>query len=98
MITEKAKFYDIYFGLVRVGAKVSRILAGEREGVSCVRMTEEAQQSECVAQNNSCSVQNDTQTNSSDVGKAKDNKKEKCRPITKVRLGLIPMTDNFSRR
>jgi len=49
-------------------------------------MTEEAQQSESTAQNDSCSVQNDTQTNSSDVGKAKDNKKEKCRPITKVCL------------
>ncbi|XP_018370776.1 PREDICTED: regulator of nonsense transcripts 3A-like isoform X2 [Trachymyrmex cornetzi] len=53
-------------------------------------MTEEAQQSESTAQNDSCSVQNDTQTNSSDVGKAKDNKKEKCRPITKVVIRRLP--------
>ncbi|XP_018340910.1 PREDICTED: regulator of nonsense transcripts 3B-like isoform X2 [Trachymyrmex septentrionalis] len=53
-------------------------------------MTEEAQQSESTAQNDSCSVQNDTQTNSSDIGKAKDNKKEKCRPITKVVIRRLP--------
>ncbi|EGI70248.1 PREDICTED: regulator of nonsense transcripts 3A-like [Acromyrmex echinatior] len=53
-------------------------------------MTEEAQQSESTAQNDSCSVQNDTQINSSDVGKAKDNKKEKCRPITKVVIRRLP--------
>lgn len=52
-------------------------------------MTEEAQP-EGGAQNDSCSVQNDTQTNSTDVGKAKDNKKEKCRPITKVCLDQAP--------
>ncbi|KYQ58178.1 Regulator of nonsense transcripts 3A [Trachymyrmex zeteki] len=55
-------------------------------------MTEEAQQSESTAQNDSCSVQNDTQTNSTDVGKAKDNKKEKCRPITKVVIRRLPPT------
>jgi len=55
-------------------------------------MTEEAQQSEGAAQNDGCSVQNDTQTTSSDVGKAKDNKKEKCRPITKVVIRRLPPT------
>ncbi|XP_018399054.1 PREDICTED: regulator of nonsense transcripts 3A-like isoform X2 [Cyphomyrmex costatus] len=55
-------------------------------------MTEEAQQSESAAQNDSCSVQNDSQNNSSDVGKAKDNKKEKCRPITKVVIRRLPPT------
>jgi len=63
-------------------------------------MTEEVQQSDGTVQNDSCSVQNDTQSNSSDVGKVKDNKKEKCRPLTKVCLCVIrgPMTDtNFSR-
>ncbi|XP_011861506.1 PREDICTED: regulator of nonsense transcripts 3A [Vollenhovia emeryi] len=54
-------------------------------------MTEEAQQSESAAQNDSCSVQNDTQANS-DVGKTKDNKKEKCRPITKVVIRRLPPT------
>lgn len=55
-----------------------------------VRMTEEAQQSEGAAQTDSCSVRNDTQTNSSDVAKPKDNKKEKCRPITKVVIRRLP--------
>lgn len=40
-------------------------------------MTEETQQSETAAQN-------EAQTSSPDVGKVKDNKKEKCRPMTKV--------------
>lgn len=47
-------------------------------------MIEETPQSENAVQNDSCSVQNDVQINSLDVGKAKDNKKEKCRPMTKV--------------
>ncbi|XP_011708076.1 PREDICTED: regulator of nonsense transcripts 3B [Wasmannia auropunctata] len=55
-------------------------------------MTEEAQQSEGAAQNDSCSVQNDTQTNSTDVAKTRDNKKEKCRPITKVVIRRLPPT------
>ncbi|KAL0103419.1 hypothetical protein PUN28_017587 [Cardiocondyla obscurior] len=55
-------------------------------------MTEEAQQPESAVQTDSCSVQNDTQTNSSDVGKTKDNKKEKCRPITKVVIRRLPPT------
>lgn len=42
-------------------------------------MTEETQQSETAAQN-------EAQTSSPDVGKVKDNKKEKCRPMTKVFL------------
>lgn len=51
-------------------------------------MTEETQQqAEGAAQNDSRSAQqNETPPISSDVGKAKDNKKEKCRPMTKVRL------------
>lgn len=40
-------------------------------------MTEETQQSESAAQN-------EAQTSSPDVGKIKDSKKEKCRPMTKV--------------
>lgn len=40
-------------------------------------MTEETQQSETAAQN-------EAQTSSPDVGKVKDSKKEKCRPMTKV--------------
>lgn len=40
-------------------------------------MTEETQQSETAAQN-------EAQTSSPDVGKLKDSKKEKCRPMTKV--------------
>lgn len=42
-------------------------------------MTEETQQSETAAQN-------EAQTSSPDVGKVKDSKKEKCRPMTKVYL------------
>ncbi|XP_012540371.1 regulator of nonsense transcripts 3A isoform X2 [Monomorium pharaonis] len=55
-------------------------------------MTEEAQQSESAAHNDSCSMQNDNQTNSSEVGKVKDNKKEKCRPLTKVVIRRLPPT------
>ncbi|XP_071628664.1 uncharacterized protein Upf3 isoform X2 [Temnothorax longispinosus] len=63
-------------------------------------MTEEAQQQQqqsegagtTAGQTDSCSVPNDTQTASSDVGKAKDNKKEKCRPITKVVIRRLPPT------
>ncbi|KAL6265178.1 hypothetical protein P5V15_005263 [Pogonomyrmex californicus] len=55
-------------------------------------MTEEVLQSEGATQNDSCSVQNDTQPNSSDVGKVKDNKKEKCRPMTKVVIRRLPPT------
>ncbi|RLU17544.1 hypothetical protein DMN91_009779 [Ooceraea biroi] len=54
-------------------------------------MTEETQQSENAVQNGS-SAQNDTQTNSSDVSKTKDNKKEKCRPMTKVVIRRLPPT------
>ncbi|XP_076753026.1 UPF3 regulator of nonsense mediated mRNA decay isoform X1 [Xylocopa sonorina] len=46
-------------------------------------MTEETQQSETAAQN-------EAQISSPDVGKAKDNKKEKCRPITKVVIRRLP--------
>lgn len=54
-------------------------------------MTEETQQQvEGTARNDNCSTQqNETQLNTSDVGKVKDNKKEKCRPMTKVRLDRI---------
>ncbi|XP_014473298.1 PREDICTED: regulator of nonsense transcripts 3A isoform X2 [Dinoponera quadriceps] len=55
-------------------------------------MTEETQQSEAVVQNDVGAVQNDTQTNSSDVGKIRDNKKEKCRPMTKVVIRRLPPT------
>ncbi|XP_032664404.1 regulator of nonsense transcripts 3A isoform X2 [Odontomachus brunneus] len=55
-------------------------------------MTEETQQSEIVGQNDVGAVQNDTQTNSSDVGKVRDNKKEKCRPMTKVVIRRLPPT------
>ncbi|XP_053980893.1 regulator of nonsense transcripts 3A [Hylaeus volcanicus] len=48
-------------------------------------MTEETQQSETAAQN-------EAQTSSPDVGKAKDNKKEKCRPMTKVVIRRLPPT------
>jgi len=60
-------------------------------------MTEETQQqTEGAAQNDSCSAQqNETQINSADVGKAKDNKKEKCRPMTKVRLDRILIDADF---
>lgn len=53
-------------------------------------MTEEMQQQvEGAARNDSCSTQqNETQLNS-DIGKVKDNKKEKCRPMTKVCLDRI---------
>lgn len=40
-------------------------------------MTEETQQPETP-------VQNEAQASSPDVGKLRDNKKEKCRPMTKV--------------
>ncbi|XP_067206802.1 regulator of nonsense transcripts 3A isoform X2 [Linepithema humile] len=53
-------------------------------------MIEETQQSENSVQNDSCSVQNDVQINSLDVGKTKDNKKEKCRPMTKVVIRRLP--------
>ncbi|XP_078039606.1 UPF3 regulator of nonsense mediated mRNA decay [Augochlora pura] len=46
-------------------------------------MTEETQQSETVAQN-------EAQTSSPDVGKIKDSKKEKCRPMTKVVIRRLP--------
>ncbi|XP_031830941.1 UPF3 regulator of nonsense mediated mRNA decay [Nomia melanderi] len=46
-------------------------------------MTEETQQSETAAQN-------EAQTSSPDVGKVKDNKKEKCRPMTKVVIRRLP--------
>lgn len=48
-------------------------------------MTEETQQSETAAQN-------EAQTSSPDVGKVKDNKKEKCRPMTKVVIRRLPPT------
>ncbi|XP_034189508.1 UPF3 regulator of nonsense mediated mRNA decay isoform X2 [Osmia lignaria lignaria] len=48
-------------------------------------MTEETQQSESAAQN-------EAQTSSPDVGKIKDNKKEKCRPMTKVVIRRLPPT------
>ncbi|XP_072767746.1 uncharacterized protein Upf3 isoform X2 [Anoplolepis gracilipes] len=59
-----------------------------------MKMTEETQQqAEGAAQNDSCSAQqNETQLSSSDVGKAKDNKKEKCRPMTKVVIRRLPPT------
>lgn len=47
-------------------------------------MTEETQQTETAVPNDVGAVQNDMQTNSSDVGRVKDNRKEKCRPMTKV--------------
>ncbi|XP_076282245.1 UPF3 regulator of nonsense mediated mRNA decay [Lasioglossum baleicum] len=46
-------------------------------------MTEETQQSETAAQN-------EAQTSSPDVGKIKDSKKEKCRPMTKVVIRRLP--------
>ncbi|KZC05192.1 Regulator of nonsense transcripts 3A [Dufourea novaeangliae] len=46
-------------------------------------MTEETQQSETAAQN-------EAQTSSPDVGKVKDSKKEKCRPMTKVVIRRLP--------
>lgn len=46
-------------------------------------MTEETQQSESAAQN-------EAQTSSPDVGKIKDSKKEKCRPMTKVLIRRLP--------
>ncbi|KAL6449332.1 hypothetical protein ACFW04_000740 [Cataglyphis niger] len=57
-------------------------------------MTEEMQQQvEGTARNDSCfTQQNETQLNSSDVGKVKDNKKEKCRPMTKVVIRRLPPT------
>ncbi|XP_011138079.1 regulator of nonsense transcripts 3A isoform X2 [Harpegnathos saltator] len=55
-------------------------------------MTEETQQSEVAAENDVGAVQNDTQTNLSDVGKVRDNKKEKCRPMTKVVIRRLPPT------
>lgn len=61
-------------------------------------MTEETQQqTEGAAQNDSCSAQqNETpQINSADVGKVKDNKKEKCRPMTKVRRDRILINTDF---
>lgn len=65
--------------------------------MSRIEMTEETQQqAEGAAQNDSCSAQqNETQLNSADVGKVKDNKKEKCRPMTKVRLDRILTDANF---
>ncbi|XP_003706689.1 UPF3 regulator of nonsense mediated mRNA decay [Megachile rotundata] len=48
-------------------------------------MTEETQQSESAAQN-------EAQTSSPDVGKIKDSKKEKCRPMTKVVIRRLPPT------
>ncbi|XP_076632794.1 UPF3 regulator of nonsense mediated mRNA decay [Colletes latitarsis] len=48
-------------------------------------MTEETQLSETAAQN-------EAQTSSPDVGKAKDSKKEKCRPMTKVVIRRLPPT------
>lgn len=48
-------------------------------------MTEETQQSETAAQN-------EAQTSSPDVGKVKDSKKEKCRPMTKVVIRRLPPT------
>lgn len=48
-------------------------------------MTEETQQSETPAQN-------EAQTSSPDVGKVKDSKKEKGRPITKVVIRRLPPT------
>ncbi|CAK9833812.1 Regulator of nonsense transcripts 3A [Anthophora retusa] len=48
-------------------------------------MTEETQQSETAAQN-------EAQTSSPDVGKVKDTKKEKCRPMTKVVIRRLPPT------
>ncbi|CAK9807173.1 Regulator of nonsense transcripts 3A [Anthophora plagiata] len=50
-------------------------------------MTEETQQSETAAQN-------EAQTSSPDVGKVKDTKKEKCRPMTKVVIRRLPPTMN----
>ncbi|KAM0733022.1 Regulator of nonsense transcripts 3A [Formica fusca] len=57
-------------------------------------MTEETQQQvESTARNDNCSTQqNETQLNTSDVGKVKDNKKEKCRPMTKVVIRRLPPT------
>lgn len=57
-------------------------------------MTEETQQqAEGAAQNDSCSTQQtETPLNSSDVAKLKDNKKEKCRPMTKVVIRRLPPT------
>lgn len=48
-------------------------------------MTEETQQSESAAQN-------EAQTSFPDVGKIKDSKKEKCRPMTKVVIRRLPPT------
>ncbi|KOC65468.1 Regulator of nonsense transcripts 3A, partial [Habropoda laboriosa] len=50
-----------------------------------ITMTEETQQSETAAQN-------EAQTSSPDVGKVKDTKKEKCRPMTKVVIRRLPPT------
>lgn len=63
-------------------------------------MTEETQQSEIAVQNDIgtmqqneiSAMQNDNQTNPSEMGKAKDNKKEKCRPMTKVVIRRLPPT------
>ncbi|XP_015174167.1 PREDICTED: regulator of nonsense transcripts 3B isoform X2 [Polistes dominula] len=48
-------------------------------------MTEETQQPETP-------VQNEAQTSSPDVSKLRDNKKEKCRPMTKVIIRRLPPT------
>ncbi|KAI4480330.1 hypothetical protein M0804_010328 [Polistes exclamans] len=48
-------------------------------------MTEETQQPETP-------VQNEAQASSPDVGKLRDNKKEKCKPITKVIIRRLPPT------
>ncbi|KAF7400734.1 hypothetical protein HZH66_005918 [Vespula vulgaris] len=48
-------------------------------------MTEETQQPETP-------VQNEAQASSPDVGKLRDNKKEKCRPMTKVVIRRLPPT------
>lgn len=48
-------------------------------------MTEETQQPETP-------VQNEAQASSPDVGKLRDNKKEKCRPMTKVIIRRLPPT------
>lgn len=51
-------------------------------------MTEETQQSEAPAQN-------EAQASSPDVGKVRDNKKEKCRPMTKVVIRRLPPTMTY---
>lgn len=57
--------------------------------VACeANMTEETQQLETA-------VQNDVHTSSTDDVKPGDNKKEKCRPMTKVHLRQFSHTDHI---